>query len=402
MVHKNSIQVVMIGASMATFLAGVSSAQIKYAVGANVDVTGGASGPDQQIRIFESSSKKYEGFYGTYPTLDLTAEGEHSSLVSSYAFGLSRTVAGPSRTTNSHAGSFKFSNSPQPKWKIDASDSFAKTSDITTFNLLRGDLSVPEQFRFAFNPVIANPSISNTATLDVSHLFNRKSSLSFGGSHSLLSYSAGSQFNGTLSDQQRFSANVSYTHNEEHSGWSVGYAGTQLQFNNFQNSRTHAATFGYSHKFSPVLSLRLSAGPSYLETQESVKHQFGSNGSLSLQRKYRDGSFSMNYSRASGDTSGLGSLSDTQQAGLSMNRQIGRKTTFYADATGVDTRGETVDAPSLRSVAASVSVGVEIAKMWSLNWGGQYQKNIGNTLFQFEQERVFVSLRFSNPGLWRF
>jgi len=393
---------IVIGAIIAAVSSSSYLGQGKGSIGVGADVTGGGNGPYVPGQVLTRSKSRLFGFAATYPSVDFHAHGEHASFLATYTYGFNRSFSEPSSSSNSHAATMTFSNQAGPKWKYNFSDSFAVTSDITAFNLLRGVQPDPQEFQFIFNPVFVQSTRSNTAALGINYEVGPRSTLELGASDSMLTYGGAQQGNGILSDQQRYSAHIKYAHNGQHSGWNLGYTGAQFQFTNFNSGRSHNVSLGYTHQFSSVLKLEIAGGPSYLETKDVVNRHVGSNASLVLQRMVRAGNFSMNYAQSSGDTSGLGAISDNQQVGLAMTHTYGKSLTFSADISAIDTRGKVANTPSSRSISTGATFGVIISKKWSLNWGGLYQKSIGNSLFAFEQERVFVSLRFRNPELWRF
>src|SRR5262249_41983831 len=154
---------------------------------------------------------------------------------------------------------------------------------------------------------------------------------------SLRDYGYDSQFgSGILSDQQRVSVGVTYTRRQEHKSWSLGYSGAYLTFSRLPGARSHGVSVGYSQEFSSGLTLRLTAGPSYVETPETVTHPESYNASAVVQKMIRGNSLSLYYTQVSGDTSGFGTIADNRQAGLSMSRPFGRRTTLSVDASGFD------------------------------------------------------------------
>jgi hypothetical protein len=205
-----------------------------------------------------------------------------------------------------------------------------------------------------------------------------------------------------LSDQQRISASVGYSRSSERNTWSFGYTGAQFIFTSFQNSRSHSLSVGYTRRLTQMLSLHLSGGPSYTETTEAVRHNLGANASFGIQQTVRNGSFTFNVSQSASDASGLGSVSTNRQVGLGMTRTFGRAVSVALDIAALDSKENSIRALATRSVTAGGSVGYSFARRWSVNWGGQYQRYEGNSLFGFDQKRLFVSLRYSNPEIWRF
>jgi len=398
---QRTVQVFFVSALIAAFSPALYAVQ-KYELGVNAGLTGGVSGPEFTGTTSTSSGYHYVGFYGTYPSIHFDALGERSTFVSSYAFGFDRYNTNPDRETRSQSASAAYSTRFGPQWKLNLSDSFYMTSDISAFRLLGGVTTNPDEFQFIFSPVFARSNNINTADLSVEHTINPRSSLTFSGSYSTLFYPGGSVISSVLSDQQRISESVIYTYSGEHNSWSIGYSGAQYIFASFGNSRNHSGIFGYSHKFSPALSLKIDVGPSYLQTPENIDTPFGTNASVTLERTVHNGSFSLSFDQTSGDSSGLGSLSSNRHATLAMGHKFGRKTSFSADVSAFDTRGLLVNSASARGISAGGSIGYSLNREWSLNWGGQYQHYEGYSHSGYDQNRIFMSVRYSKPDLWRY
>jgi hypothetical protein len=397
------IAIALITAYSSTLLGG----QGKYSVGVTADITGGGNGPALQSANFTQTTDDFAPFLGTYPSIAFKARGEHSSLDSSYGFGFDQNYTNPKYETKSHTATLAFSSKLGPKWSFSLADTFYKTSNISSFQLLSGATAAPdqtaaEQFQFAFTPIFQQSNLSNTTTAVLDRTFNKKSSFAISGSYATLDYPNSPQTTGVLSDQKRISANASYKHSGEHSSWTLGYAGARYNFAAFSDSMSHSGFIGYSYQFSPVLSLQVNAGPSYLDSIENTKSPMGTNVTATLNRVVPKGSFALTASQTSGDTSGLGSVSRIREARLDMSHTFGRSTKLSANVSSFNTEGLQVNALSSRGIAAGGNLAFVFSRDWSLNWGGQYQHYAGYNTPGYDQKRVFVSLRYSKPELWRF
>jgi len=398
---RRTIHMIAAVASIAGYSTTLFGGQNRYTVGVTADATGGAKSPDFTGNTTQNF-QDYAAFLATYPSIKFTARGEHSSLDSYYGFGYEKSYFDPSYETRSHSATVAYSRNLSPKWKLNLSDSFSMTSDVSSFRLLSGATPVEDQFQFAFTPVFARSNRSNNASVGLDHIFSRLSSLTVGGSYSTLDYPVGSLTTGVLSDQKRIAATATYTHTGQRYSWSLGYSGARFNFASFENSFNHSAHAGYSYQFSPALSLRIDVGPSYLDSLDNVKSPVGVNATVALNRMVQKGSFTLSVSQTRGDTSGLGSISTFREAGLYMNRTVGRSTTISANVSGFDTEGLQANSVSARGGSAGGSIGFVVGRDWSLNWGGQYQHYAGYNTSGYDQKRLFMSLKYSKPELWRF
>jgi hypothetical protein len=394
----------------ATFVTSYSLAmclgQTPYTVGVTADVTGGAKSPNVGGGSLSQSFGGVEPFIGTYPSISFKARKEHSSLESRYGFGYDRNYTDPRYETTSHSANVTFSTELGPKWKFNLSDSFSMTSDIASYNLLSGSSAQnaqSDQFQFAFTPVFAQSNRSNSASASLDRTLNQKSALILTGTYSTLEYpNSTAQSAGVLSDQQRIATNVRYAYSRQHDKWSFGYTGTSLNFAASPDSFNHSAAVGYTHQFSPALSIQLEAGPSYVASSEELESPLGTNITAVVRREIPKGFFSLRLGQTTGDTSGLGTVSDYQEVALNFSRTIGRRTTISADVSGFHSQELQANPLSARGYAAGGNIALSLGRDWSMNWGGQYQRYEGSNTSQYDQKRIFASLRYSNPDLWRF
>jgi len=129
---------------------------------------------------------------------------------------------------------------------------------------------------------------------------------------------------------------------------------------------------------------------------------FGANVSIGLHRTIRNGGFSFTFSQSAGDSSGIGSVSQNQQATLGMNHSLGRYASVSLDLSAFNVRDQFVTTVSTLGFSGGGSISFSVARMWSFNVGAQYQHYEGYSQFNQDHKRVFVSMRFRNPNLWRF
>jgi hypothetical protein len=120
-----------------------------------------------------------------------------------------------------------------------------------------------------------------------------------------------------------------------------------------------------------------------------------------VNRTIENQSFSLFYIQAAGQTSGLGSTSDTRRGGVEMTRTLG-DAGLALNVSAFDTRGVLDNSLDTRGISASATIGVPLGDTLGFLGGGQFQKSTGAAAFAFTQARLFVSLNYSNPDLWRF
>ena len=378
----------------------VDGAPRKYVIGSRIDfLTGGSNMPFGTGLI---STNEFLPFYGAHPSIDMTSTGEHSVLKSSYAFGYDRIDSDTPWISRSHAASLMLSVQPGAKWKVSLSESFSMTSDLATFNGIRGVSLFDQGFIFPFYPVTSQHAVkTNGFGFGTDYSFNDKAAVSVNVSHDLRYY-GDAAIEGQLSDQQRAFAEVRYTRRvDQRNSWTVGYSSTYFSFRDFENAVSQATTVGFSRSFTPSLSLTMSAGPSRVENLKSKDSNVSYNANVTLQERLRKAAISIYFVQYGGDASGLGSISDTRRAGFNV-RFDSKRATLFMDVSAFDTKGTLDNLYNTRGAAVSASVGLPLNRTFSLNAGGQYQRYDHTADFGFEQKRLFVSLRMETPSLWRF
>ena len=385
---------------------GLQAEQRKYTLGTAIDFVGGLGGPANASSTLASQASQQLGSfsYEASPSIEMRSIGEHSTLNVLYAFGFTRTHSDLSFNSTSHVASTNFSGSLGPKWKFSFSDFFSMTSDFNTFNTTRGGLSAPEGSRFLIYPTADRlSSRMNNAQVQTDYSLNEKSTLSIGGSHLLQNYPNTLLSQGSYSDQQRTSGTITYARRtSEHTTWTLGYTGSYLSFSQFESARVQVVNVGHSRQIRPGLTLRLTAGPSYVTAPGLGKSYAAYNASVTLHQSIKKNTFSLYYAQDSGDASGLNAVSGTRRAGFGMDRLVGNGKSLFVDLSAFDTQGKIGNPYRTRGVSAGANMGVRLTRVLSIHWGGQYQRYNQPSLVSFEQKRLFVSLRVAAPELWKF
>jgi hypothetical protein len=282
-------------------------------------------------------------------------------------------------------------------WKIRLTDAFQVTDDAATFNGLRANTPSLENFNFIFSPVaIRLNTRTNGVNVSIDRTLSDRASMTFTGSHNLLEYGTGQTVSGSLSNQQRIVGGVNYSRRTgPRDTWNAGYTFTYFDFANFQNSVTQAVSGGYGTRVRSDIALQLSVGVSQVQNRFSSQDYIGYNASANLQKTIQKNSLSLYYTQNSGESSGLGSISDTRRAGFSMARD-GKTVTVFADVSAFETQARLDNTFSARGVAGTVSLGVPLTRTWSVAGGAQYQQYDHTSPYSFSQKRVFFSIRYSN------
>ena len=388
-------------------------AQRRYSLGTAVNLTGGLANNLYGFAApVQSPNQPLSRFYGAFPSVSLVSTGAHSVLDTSYSFGFNRTRTGQNLDQQSHAASVNLSNTLSSAWKLDLSDTFMSSSNASTFNALRNVATAPTT-TFVFSPVTTQfMSRSNTANAAATYQYTDHSSLAFTMAHNFLDYGSGNGFaSGALLKQQRFSGDIAYNYRTaRQESWTLGYSAAYFNFLQSENAYSQTAHAGYSNNVFRDFKLSFSAGISDIQSLSTQSPgtqspgtgggHIGYNSSASLGKQITNSYFLLNYTQTSGEMTGLGTLSDTRRAGVSFNH-ASRRASEFVDISAFDIKGVLGNPYSLRGASATGSFGLVLAKDWSVQIGGIYQKYDTASSFGFAQKNVFISLRYNNPTLWK-
>ena len=374
-----------------------------YSVGAGVSLVGGLDNNLQPtLPLPTSDAAKRSHFYSIYPAVSLDSSGGHSVFSANYAFGWHRTDRDVSGESSSHVASLNFSRQVGARSSVVFSDSYSLTSDIQTFYALGGVQQTPEELVFVFSPLTTNQSYTtNVAAASFSHGFSERSTLSISGQHSLRFYDTAG-FNNSLSDQHTISGTVGYSRRlSERLSWILSGTSSHYNFDNFNNALTNVVRSGFTYVLGRNTQGSFTAGPSYVRNLTTAETQLNYELVASVQHKIKENSFSFQFSHDNGST-GVGSISRTDQATVVFSRNLGRRVNVSFDATAFDSAGILDNSVDSRGVYSSGNVGVNLAKRLSLHGGVQFQRYMKPNPYELTQKRVFVSLHYSHPNLLRF
>jgi hypothetical protein len=110
--------------------------------------------------------------------------------------------------------------------------------------------------------------------------------------------------------------------------------------------------------------------------------------------------FSAYFRQDAGQPSGLGSLSDTRQVGVSVAHRV-KTFSLFVDASVFDAQGILGNVLQTRGATGAASIGMPLTPTLSVIGGYQYQRYEQVAPFGFTQQRLFVTLRYSDPERWR-
>jgi hypothetical protein len=390
-------------------------AERKNTLSLDVNAVGAADDNPRVSGIYfnPAADRKFAGTWGLYPSLAVSSQGLRSLLTLSYGLGVNRVGSDLDLNSESHSAGVNFQADLSRKVKLKISESFVLSPDFTSFNLFRGIFFTPEGVFFDYDQVaLRRKSYMNSAALGLAYEIDTRSSLSVDVRHSLRDYQEDPRFIRYLSSQNRFNAGVRYTRNlDERTSWDVGYSASQYLFRNYGNTRSHEVQLGLLRELRPSVRLRLAGGPSYVEptSEGAVVVPWRNQGSYmgwsadgSLSKVFRTNQLTFFYRRGSGISSGLGSISDSQTAGLNFAQMLGRKVRFSSAVSAYEHEGRLDNPYDSRGFNGTAVLNFLVRNDVSVDVGGSYYSQRGHQYYDLDRRRVFVSLRLTVPEAVRF
>jgi hypothetical protein len=356
-------------------------AERKNDVGTTVDLIGGAAN-----QIGQQLQKNMSATASLYPSINLRSRGERSELDINYAFNLERYLTDPAITETSHAFTTSLSARPNKRLHFRFSDTFRSASDNSLANVLKDFQFTSTGFQYVFEPQLHNKSIiSNSAAVELDIETGKRFYLTLGASSSL--YYTGDASSSMLSDQFRTEGSVSYSYRQnKRQTWSVKYSVYQNDYQDYGSVRSHAATLVYARELLPTVRLNMEAGPSYTGKSQFQTPYYGYVASVNLSKLFHSNRLYFSYSHRSGDSTGLGTVTDSHQGGLGFSQTLGRTTSINLDASAFKQKQG-----GYWGLQGSIAVARSLGRHLVINLGGSYQIYDG---INSENKRLFVSLGY--------
>ena len=390
-------------AGVLMFLLGVCVplyAQRTYTVGTSVDIVGGLdSYPNSGAPAAEAPM---DPFYGILPNITLDSRTARTTISASYGFGYNRFQTELPRETKTHSASLTLSRQLNPRWNFLLSESFNQSDDLFTYYALLGVEVLDESMVIYFSPVATNQALgTNRVRTSFNHDLSARSTLSFGGEHSFTYYGNDDSLVG-LSDQQTVSGDVNYIRRlNDRTSLNVSYNGSYYTFDKFNSAISNTIQVGLSSVLAKETTLSLSVGPSQVRNIEADVNNMNYQASASLAKKIKGNSFHVTLSQGNSTSSGVGTISNTRSASLGISRTFGRRVSLFGDASAFQGSGIVGNPFNTKGTSITGNVGIAIARNLSIQTGAHFQRYTQPSPYAFTQKRVFATLRYSVPTLFR-
>jgi len=350
-------------------------------------------------------------FVGSFfPRISLNSRGPASLFSVYYGFGMNRVNSDLDLDTESHSVGMEWNAALGSRGSFSLTSNFRKSPDIDSFTVFSGIVEAPDGYFFDFDTVaLQRDSYWSSTSAALGLELSERSELEFFGGFSFKNYEDLAEFR--QEDQVRSHGGINYSRDiTERTSWYTGYEIRYWEyFSGASSAYSHNADFGVRYRFSPSLTLNLSAGPAYVVyagNQGVFDNETGYNVRAVLAKRIERHLFSLSYNERSAATYGAGGIVKSRDAGLSYSRDFER-ILLNASVRYFKTESLFEAGYSPEGVFSMASLGFKLARSLMLEVGGSYRKqddnnsDVGFRYADYDRKRVFFSIRFNFPELWR-
>jgi hypothetical protein len=375
-------------------------AERKYTVGADVGVFGGGSNQVGGVSLDQVKTGMMP-YFAAVPTLNLSSEGRNSLLNLGYTFAAERYVTDHNLDSTFHMFTADFNSRVSKRVTLKLWDSLDTAPQFRIVGY-GGTAFTAEGFRYLYDPILAQRgSFSNYARGRVDVDVTPKSFLTFGGSHSFRTYEKIAEQYGGLYDRNRAEGNAAWSRRtSEHQSIGLKYSILENRVESYAPVRTQSATVILTREPGPTWKLSLEAGPSY-STSRDFDATMGYVIEASVSKSFHENRFSLYYFHRPAENIGIGSISETDNAGMGFDRTFKRKWHLRLDTSAYDSRAKLENSLDSRGFMGHGMLGFVLNEHWSFGFGGSYQSQRLASYDNLSYERVYGFVHFSMPRMVR-
>ncbi|MEJ2111858.1 MAG: hypothetical protein P8Z37_18505 [Acidobacteriota bacterium] len=380
-----------------------SMAERRYSLSGQLDISGGATNSLQWTQQSGSfAQQELHAYYAVSPSLDLKTEGRNFDLDLGYGFSYNHYDQTAPLTTRSHYVRGQFSSNLSENLHLSISNRFKSTPDYISYELARNLVVFSDGFGYAYTPVPSRKFFRTNDThgrLDWD--LSPRSFLSFivGGNYRDYEESENTQL--LQNDQYRFEGSLGY--NRRHSSrttWNVRYLASKNIYKSYGSALTHSGMVGISHQLRPSVMFSFEAGPSYVTTSRSDKNYIGYAAHFRMTKTMEITQVSLFAMHRSGDSSGIGYISDTDRGGIGFVFRPIRYVNIAFNSSAYRSRQRHDLHLTLWGVDGGAQVSWVFNRFIRLGCGASYRRNEGYVTLDREYKQFYGSINLTAPEFW--
>jgi hypothetical protein len=371
-----------------------SHAERIYHMGSSLDLYSGFSNS-----LGSQAVSDFSPYYHASPSIDLATEGRAFNFTSSYTFTFDRYQQKQDINTKSHAANLKFDSQLSRKVKLSLENGFYTTPDYITYSLSRGIIFTGDHFEYLYQSQKQSQTTdSSRLSLDVAA--GKRSSLSLTIGSSLRNQDGAVA--GRSNDQIRYEGSLAFrVSSSQRQSWTAKYSAVRNQYDAYGNSLAHSGLFGFTRSLKPSVSFSLEAGPSYVVMSRENRHYWGYSGTARISKTTRSTQLSFYGGRRSGDSSGTGSTSDTDNIGLGFILRLSKNVNTSFTGAAYRSQYQETLTPNTRGVNGGLQLSWALSRHYVLGGGISYRTSQGSGESNRDYRQAYVSFRLQAPDFWK-
>ena len=388
-------------------LTGTLRAERKYVFGTNCDFVGGAGNQLGSSNLnLKPLNQGVIPSFSVYPSLSLESTGQHSTFDLNYTFLGERFQIDQPMTTTSHYFTISLTTQIGKRTHLRLANTFSSVPALSILNVLQGTTEIPGGFMYTFEPELyKRSSLNDVARAAIDIDLSKKSFLTLEGSGGYRNYEQDVAVPGYLYNQWRIEGDAAFSHrHSERSTWSLKYRMYQNETGDYPAVRTHSGTLGADLKVKPTVQLTLEGGPAYTEETAINSSYVGYYASLNLTKQLHENQLHLYYIHRPGDSTGLGTVTDSHHGGLAFLLALGRSMSLRFNASVYKQSQQSNQNFDYWGAQGAMALSKLIARHWIISIGCSYQNYEGQMtgMNNVGYGRVFLAFGYRFPELWRF
>lgn len=379
-------------------------AERRYAASAQLDLNGGATNSISGSHQGGSyTGQELSGYYSASPSVDLATEGQNFNLGAGYGFTWSHYEQDDPVDTQSHTVRFRLMSNLSRNLRLTLTNRFNSTPDYITYELSRNLIIGDDGFGYAYTPVPSRQSFQNDhARLGLDWDLGPESSLSLsvGGGYRDYGEDPGGSPE-VLYDQVRYEGSLGYHRRRSaRTGWIARYAVSRNQYESYGTSLAHSALGGISYQWRPTVEIAFEAGPTRVASSRSGKGYWGYTGNFRMTKSMERTQASLFASHRSGDSSGVGYVSDTERGGIGFSFQPLRRLNVAFNSSAYRSRQRHDSPLTVWGVDGGAQISWLLSRYLRLGGGASYRRIEGHQALDREYKQFYGSINLLAPDFW--
>ena len=380
-----------------------SHAERRYSLSGQLDLSGGAT---NSLRGSQSSGSFFgqnmDRYFSIAPSIDLETLGRRFDLGLGYGFSYNYYDQDQTLITRSHYVSGQLNSTLSENVRLTITNRFNTTPDYISYELARNLVVFSDGFGYAYTPVPSKQFFkTDDARARLDWNLGPRSFLSFivGGNYRDYEEDEDSSF--VLNDQYRLEGGLAFNRRRSsRTTWTMKYEAVKNIYQSYGSALTHNAMAGFSHQLKPSVLFTFEAGPSYVTASRSYRNYWGFAGNARLTKTMEITQVSLFALHRSGDSSGVGYITDTTRGGIGFTFRPVRNLNISLSASSYRMKQRHDFPLKLWGVDGGAQIALILSRYLRLGAGANYRRTEGHVFLDREYKQFYGSINLMAPEFW--